>query len=109
MAVTVEDVRKALEDMVYATLIDVFMIKYGEVPLIAGDNSIALSGDPYDTEDDYLIEFHEAFDYDGVDMRMALQVKDVTANGFVVESPRDVYSLKYRTTRRTPKINFWTP
>lgn len=109
MAVTVTDVRKGLEDLVYATLIDVFMIKYGENMLLTGDNSIAFTGDPYDNEDDYLIEFHEAFDINGVDMRMALTVKDVTANGFVVETPRNIISLKWRTTRRTPKINFWTP
>ena len=36
MAVTEEDVRKALEDMLYANLIEIYNIKYGEVVCTAG-------------------------------------------------------------------------
>ena len=47
MAVTEEDVRKALEDMLYANLIEIFNAKYGEELLWAGvDLSVAFEAPP---------------------------------------------------------------
>ena len=110
MTVTVTDVRKALEDMVYANLIDIYMIKHGTDACIVGDNSIAfpvIAGYEYDSADDYIIEFYEALDTNGIDIRPALVVKDKTVNGFTVYTPRAT-TIKWTAMRKTPKINFWT-
>lgn len=105
--ITITDVRKALEDLVYANLIDIFLIKHGEKVCSVGDNSIGFSGDPYDNADDYVITFHEALDANDIDIRPSLIVKNRTASGFVIETSRAT-TVKWTTTRKTPKINFWT-
>lgn len=107
MPVTVEEVRKALEDMVYANLIEIFMVKHAESVLSVGDNSIAFAGDPYDSAADYVIEFHEALDSNGFDIRPSLIVKNKTASGFVIETTRAT-TAKWISKRKTPKITFWT-
>ena len=107
MAVTVEEVRKALEDLVYANLIEIYMVKHAESVLTVGNNSIAFPGDPYDSADDYVVEFHEAPDSNGYDIRPALIVKNKTANGFVIETTRAT-TAKWISKRKTPKITFWT-
>ena len=109
MAVTEEDVRKALEDMLYANLIEIFNAKYGEELLWAGvDLSVAFEAPPYDSAEDYTINIIEAVDVDGIDIRNAIEVKNVTATGFTMNSPRNT-TAKWQTTRRTPKITFHTP
>lgn len=109
MSVTVQDVRKALEDMVYANLESIYLIKGGSTALVANtDKSVAFSGDPYDNATDYVLRIDEAFDTDGFDISMAIEVKDTTANGFVFRSPRNT-TVKWTTHRRIPKISYWTP
>ncbi|HPS25396.1 MAG TPA: hypothetical protein PLB28_07445 [Bacteroidales bacterium] len=108
MAVTAEDVRKALEDMVYENLIDIFMVKGDATVLLAGaDTSVAFIGDPYDSATDYILNIDEAVDVDGIDIRNAIEIKDCTANGFVFNSPRNT-TAKWTAFRRTPKISLWT-
>lgn len=108
MTVTITDVRKALEDMFYANLIDIFLIKGGETALTADtDTSVSFTGDAYDSATDYIIRIDEAFDADGVDISMAIEIKDATANGFTFRSPRNT-TAKWTAHRRIPKISFWT-
>lgn len=108
MTVTITDVRKALEDMVYANLIDIFLIKGGETALTAEtDVSVAFTGDPYDSATDYILRIDEAVDTDGFDLTMAIEIKETTANGFTFRSPRNT-TVKWTAHRRTPKISFWT-
>lgn len=108
MAVTEEDFRKALEDLVHANIVDIFNIKYGETLCPAGEDvSVAFQGEPYDWDNDFLITIVEAFDIDGIDIKAAVVFKTATLNGFVVNSPRNTI-VKWTTTRKIPKINFWT-
>lgn len=106
--VTVTDVRKALEDMVYANLIEIYMIKHGVKECTVGDNDIAFPSYPYDSSEDYIIEFYEALDSNDIDIRPALIVKNKTVNGFTLEVPRPT-TVKWVTQRKNPKIIFWTP
>ena len=108
MAITVTDVRKALEDMVYANIIDIFLIKYGETILSVGDNSIVFEGDPYDSVDDFIVSAVEAIDANDINIVPSLVVKSTTTTGFVIYSPR-IATFRWQACRKTPKINFWTP
>jgi hypothetical protein len=107
MPVTVEDFRKATEDLVYANIVEIFLIKHGELSATAGDNTISFTGDPYDTADEYAIGFFEALDVDEIDVRGELSIKDKTVNGFTVTTVRNCV-IRWVTTRVSPKINFWT-
>jgi hypothetical protein len=109
MEVTITDVRKALEDMVYANLIVIYMIKHGEIECTAeAETSVGFSGDPYDNEDEYVINFYEALDVDLIDIRPALEVRGRTVNGFKIYTPRNT-TVKWTAMRKLPKIEFWTP
>lgn len=107
MATTTAQLRQALEDMVYANIIAIFLIKYGEKSLTAGDNTVTFSGDAYDSSDDYSIRVIEALDGDGIDVKGELEIKNRTTNGFVVNAYRSC-SFKWQTSRKEPKINFHT-
>lgn len=108
MAVTEEDVRKALEDMLYANLIEIYNIKYGEVMCTAGvDVSVSFVDPPYENGDDYIIGIIEALDVDYIDIKWSIQMKDFTATGFTLTSPRNTI-VKWTSTRKVPKINFHT-
>ena len=108
MAVTITDVRKALEDMLYANLIDIFLVK-GDSTVLAADTdvSVAFTGDAYNSATDYIVRIDEAVDVDGFDLTMAIEIKDPTANGFTFRSPKNT-TVKWTTHRRIPKISFWT-
>lgn len=108
MVVTEEDVRKALEDLVHANIVEIFNISYGETSCLAGVETPIEFIKPYDSAEDYTINIIEAVDVDGIDIRNAIEVKNVTATGFTMNSPRNT-TAKWQTTRRTPKITFHTP
>lgn len=105
--VTITDVRKALEDMVYANLALIYLIKHAETACLVGETSIGFTGNPYDDADEYVINFFEAYDVDGIDIRQSLEVRERTVNGFKLYSPRNT-TVKWTSMRKLPKINYWT-
>lgn len=108
MVVTEEDVRKALEDLVHANIVEIFNAKYGEQSCLAGeDTPVAFTAPVYDSETDYAVEIIQAVDSNGIDLRHAIEIKTLTANGFVLNSPRNT-TAKWTSIRRTPKITFHT-
>jgi hypothetical protein len=117
MPITGTDVRKALEDLVYANLVVMFMVKSGTAICVAGvDKSVSFPTDGfngnYDNATDYILNIVEAVDVDGIDLTMAIEVKGTTENGFVLNSPRNT-SVKWYSMRRTPKfdtdtLTYWT-
>lgn len=108
MAVTEQDFRKALEDLVYANIIEIFNVKYGEVACLAGvDVSITFTDPIYDSATDYKISLIEAVDANNIDIRQSIEIKNVADTGFTINSPRNT-TVKWQTTRRTPKITFHT-
>ena len=106
--VTITDVRKALEDMVYANFINTFLIKHDETVCTVGETSVAFEGDPYDDADEYVLNLIEALDTNNIDIRPALEIRERTVNGFKIYTPRNT-TVKWTTSRKLPKINFWTP
>lgn len=108
MPTTEADVRKALEDLVHANIVSIFNGKYSETTCLADtDVSVSFPEPVYDSATDYFINLIEATDVDGIDIRDAIEIKNITANGFTLKSPRNT-TVKWQTTRRTPKINFHT-
>jgi hypothetical protein len=99
--------RKETEDLVQAMLIQIFLIKYGELSAVVGDNPVSFTGDAYDSATDYTIRIVEALDGEGIDVRGELNIKDKTANGFKISAVRPC-SIKWQTGRNSPKINFHT-
>ena len=99
--------RKANEDLVQANVRDIFQAKYGEQALIVGDNTINLSGDAYSSEDVYEIEFYQATDTSGIDIRDAISIELKTVNSFTINTPR-AGTLRWVTSLKTPKFDFWT-
>jgi len=107
MAVTEEDVRKALEDLVHANIVEIFNISYGETSCLAGVETPIEFIKPYDAENDYIVGIIEAYDVNDIDIRPSIEARSFTANGFILYSPRNT-TVKWTATRRVPKINFWT-
>lgn len=99
--------RKETEDLVNAIINDMFLMKHGEIPAQAGLNTVIFTDAPYDSAEAYLIGIHEAIDNDQVDVRGELTIQDQTANGFKIWTERPCM-IKWISTRRVPKINFWT-
>jgi hypothetical protein len=99
--------RKETEDLVYANIIQIFLIKYDTLSASAGDNVISFIGDAYDSDSDYIIRIVEALDEDNIDVKGELNIKNKTANGFTINAARPC-SIKWQTARNSPKINFWT-
>jgi hypothetical protein len=99
--------RKETEDLVYANIEMLFLIKHGEKVLSPGENTVTFTGDPYDDNDDYVIGFYEALDADGIDVKGELNITEQTINGFKVEAVRPT-NIKWITYRKSPKINYWT-
>lgn len=108
MATTTEQLRKALEDMVFANIKDIFLMKYGEYEaLTAGAQTITFDGDPYDSDDDYAATIYEALDVDGINVKGEITFTEKTATGFKIDVYRPCV-IKWLTARKSPKINFWT-
>jgi hypothetical protein len=106
----IEAFRQETEDLVHANVRKMFRAKYGEETIIAGDNSIVLpvgTDDTYETANEYDIAIAEAKDLDNIDIKDALVVKDITASGFVITSPR-AGAIRWYTFLRTPDFFFWT-
>jgi len=99
--------RKATEDLVQANVRDIFQAKYGEQALAVGDNTINLPGDAYASEDVYEIEFYQATDTSGIDIRDAITIESRTVNSFTINTPR-AGTLRWVTSLKTPKFTFWT-
>ena len=99
--------RKETEDLVFAHILNIFLMKNGEETLSAGDNTVTFKGDPYDSVDDYVVGIYEALDADGIDVRGELTVKDATVNGFVINAVRPCVA-RWTSARKIPKINFNT-
>lgn len=109
MPVTVTDVRKALEDMITAGQEVTHRAKEGVTVCPANtDVSVAFSGDPYESADQYVINMIEALDTDGIDIRLSIEIKDKTGNGFVFNSPRAT-TVTWNTNRIVPKFEYHTP
>jgi hypothetical protein len=113
MAITITDVRKA---MIYANLVCIFMLKSGTATCVAGvDKSVAFPFDDngnYDNATDYILVLDEAVDVDGIDLTNAIEIKSCTANGFVLNSPRDT-TVKWHSQRKymkfpTGTLTYWT-
>jgi len=112
----VEAFTKEAQDFARANIINAFMMKYGEVQAVVGNNVIAFSdngvdatsGVPYDNTE-YIIDVIEAQDADGYDVRAELEILDEnkTVNGFVINCLNPC-TIKWSTTRRTPKVEFFT-
>lgn len=99
--------RKETDDLITATVQTMFNILYGEVYVTANvDSSISLST-PYDSTSDYEVRIFSALDADGTDITEALTITKVSASGFKINSPRGG-TVRWTTSRRVPKINFWT-
>ena len=107
MATTTEQLLQALEDLMFAWHIEIYLMKHGELSAVAGDNTVTFTGDAYDSVDDYVVGIYEAFDADGIDVRGELTVKDATVNGFVINAVRPCV-IRWTSARKAPKINFWT-
>ena len=103
----IEAFRKETEDLVFAHIQDIFLMKQGELSAVAGDNTVTFTGDPYDSVDDYVAGIYEALDADGIDVRGELTVKDATVNGFVINAVRPCI-VRWTSARKIPKINFNT-
>lgn len=99
--------RKDTEDIVQANVRDIFQVKYGELSMSEGDNTINLPGDAYSYNDVYEIEFYQATDSDGIDIRDAISIESRTTNSFVINTPR-AGTLRWITKLKTPKFTFWT-
>jgi len=112
MPTTTEELRKALEDLVYANVRDIFLMKYGEETISSNSNPVVFSGDAYDSSDEYEIRIYEALDGSGVDIKGEIEITGRTVNGFTIDwqpfSGATTATVKWITARRTPKINFWT-
>jgi hypothetical protein len=110
MAVNPEDIeqfRKDTEDLVQANVRAIFQVKYGELSMEAGDNTINLSGDAYPSDSVYEIRFHQATDSDGIDIRDAISIEEKTVDSFTINTPR-AGTLRWVTFLKTPQFNFWT-
>jgi hypothetical protein len=103
----IAEFRKETEDLVFAHILNIFLMKHGEETLIAGDNTITFEGDTYDSATDYTIRIVEALDGDGIDVRGELNIKDKTANGFTINAINPC-TIKWQTARNSPKITFNT-
>lgn len=99
--------RKETEDLVFAHILNIFLMKNGELLAVAGDNTVTFTGDPYDSVDDFVVRIYEALDADGIDVRGELTVKDATVNGFVINAVRPCL-VRWTSARKIPKINFNT-
>ncbi len=103
----IEQFRKDTEDLVQANVRVIYQAKYGELSMEAGDNVIALSGDAYSADDVYEIEFYQATDTSGIDIRDAISIDSRTVNSFTINTPR-AGTLRWVTFLKTPQFNFWT-
>ena len=99
--------RKETQDLVFAMIIDIFLMKQGEKVAIAGSNTVTFEGDAYDSLDDFVVGFYEAYDADGIDVRGELKITDYTENGFTFTAVRSCI-VKWTSARKIPKINFYT-
>lgn len=112
----VDELVKEMEDYTLAKIIDTFLIKYGTLSASVGDNAISFSDtgpdesddDPYD-DTTYIITIIEATDGDGIDVKGELNIPDAskTINGFTINC-LSACTIKWQTSRKSPKINFWT-
>ncbi len=99
--------REDTEDIVQANVRAIFQAKYGELSMEAGDNTINLPGDAYTSEDVYEIEFYQATDTSGIDIRDAVSIESKTVSSFTINTPR-AGTLRWVTSLKTPQFNFWT-
>ena len=98
--------RKETEDLIMATVRDIFNIQYGEASLSEGDISISLPT-AYISTDDYEVVIFSAHDSDGTEMSDAITSVKTSSSGFTISSPR-VGTVRWETMRRLPKFTFWT-
>ena len=104
----IEGFRKETEDLVYANITEIFLMKYGEYEaLTAGAHTISFEGQAYDSDDDYAIGLYEAVDVDGINVKGEIEFTAKTANGFTIDVFRPC-AIKWIAARKIPKINFWT-
>jgi len=112
MPTTTEQLRKALEDMLFSNLVNIFLIKHNDKSIVPGDNTVSFTGDAYDSATDYEVRIIEAIDSAGVSIDGEINIKSRTANGFIIEwtpfAGATTGSVKWTTARYSPKINFWT-
>jgi hypothetical protein len=100
----VEAFRKESDDKTTALVKDMFNIDYGSLDAIVGNNTITFSVPAYD-DTDYVLHL-SATDADGTDVTAELIINKQTT-GMVINALTPC-SIKWQTSRQTPKINFWT-
>jgi hypothetical protein len=103
----IAEFRKETEDLVFAHILNIFLMKHGEETLIAGDNTITFEGYPYDSDDDFVVGIYQAIDADEIDVRGELKITSATKSGFVVTAVRPCV-IRWTSARKIPKINFNT-
>jgi len=113
MPTTTEELRQALEDLVYANIKDIFLMKSGEETVASGNNAVTFSGDAYDSSDDYEVRIIEAIDSEGTDIKGEIEITGRTVNGFTINwqpfaTGITAGTVKWITARVTPKINMHT-
>lgn len=110
----VEAFVKEAQDFARANIIDAFLMKHGTLNANVGDNVIGFSDTgtdptdhvPYD-DTNYIITIIEAIDGDGIDVKGELEITNKTVNGFTINC-LTACTIKWHTSRPSPKINFWT-
>lgn len=96
--------QKESDDKALAIVKDMFNIHYGTMNAVIGDNNVSFTT-PYDDEN-YIVTIVEALDADETDLKAELQITKHT-EGMVINC-LNICTIKWQTSRQTPKINFWT-
>ena len=103
----IEIFRKETEDLILSNNNEIYLVKHIEDSLTVGSNSIAFSGDAYDSASDYKIDIYSAIDADDINVIAELVISGRTASGFVITA-LTACDIKITTSRKTPKFNYWT-
>lgn len=102
--------RKETEDLVQANVRAIYKRKYGETPLIVGENIISFPVEDNDTAyasaGEYSIRLLKAMNND-VSIVLSLEIRNKTASGFTVYTPRDTV-LHWETFLLYPDFSFHT-
>lgn len=99
--------RKETEDLVNANVENIYQRKQGTKTLVVGTNEISLPGASYASADNYEVQFFEATDTDGVDIKEAISIETKATNGFVVNTPR-AGTLRWISFLKVPNFTYHT-
>lgn len=96
--------QKESDDKTLAIVKDMFNVHYGTMNAVIGDNNVSFTT-AYD-DANYIVDIAEALDANGTDLKAELQITKQT-EGMVINA-LNICTIKWQTSRQTPKINFWT-